>query len=192
LADPGGIGLGQKRIGDHAIDDLRYGKAQLGAVTPRLAAVGIEAALLRNDIKITDGYGREILYSEEGRAERIKRADIELEFEHYRRQHYPEKVSRLTCIYLAKRTSAGARLIHSMLVADAEILNVKIPVCLAITRADVSWYDEYVSNPEQEFIESYWSGRQFSETESWEYLLDGSIEVEDSSLLKVLEQGASP
>lgn len=191
LADPDGIGLSQKRIDAHPIDELRYGKAQLGAVTPRLVAVGIEAALLRSDIKIIDGYGRETLYSEEGRAEKIKRADIELEFEHYRRQHYPEKVSRLTCIYLAERTVSGVNLIHSMLGPEVEILDVKISVCLGITKADVSWYDEYVLNPKQEYIENYWSGMQFSEKESWEYLFDGCIEVEDKSLLTVLDDGAS-
>lgn len=191
LADPDGIGRSQKKIDSHPIDDLRNGKAQLGAVTPRLVAVGIEAALLRNDIKIIDGYGREILYSEEGRAEKIKRADIELEFEHYRRQHYPEKVSRLTCIYLAERTEAGVNLIHSMLGPEVEILDVKSSFCLDITKADVSWYDRYALNPKQEYIENYWSGTQFSEREAWEYLFDGCIEIEDESLLMVLNNGAS-
>lgn len=191
LADPKGVGLCQKRIDDHPINDLRHGKVQLGVVTPRLVAVGIEAASLRNDIKIVDGYGRETLYSEEGRAEKIKRADIELDFEQHRRQHYPEKVSRLTCIYLAERTAAGVNLIHSMLGPEVEILDVKISVCLSITKADVSWYDEYVLNPEQEYIENYWSGMQFSEKETWEYLFDGCIEIEDKSLLTVLDRGAS-
>lgn len=191
LADPEGIGRSQKRIDSHPIDDLKNGKAQLGAVTPRLVAVGIEAALLRNDIKIIDGYGREILYSEQGRAEKIKRADIELEFEHYRRQHYPEKISRLTCIYLAEKTDAGKNLIHSMLGPEVEILEVKSSFCLGITKADVSWYDQYALNPKQEYIENYWSGIQFSEREAWEYLFDGCIEIEDEILLRVLNDGAS-
>lgn len=190
LADPEGIGRIQKKVEEYTIEELRHGSAELGAITPRFVSVGIEAALLRNNTKITDGYGREILYSKESRSEKIKRADIELEFEHYRRQNCPEKVSRLTCIYLAERTAAGTKLIHYLLGDEVQILNVEITFCLAITKADVSWYDEYALNPRKEYIESYWSGQQFSENESWEYLLDGCIEVENDSLLAVLDHGA--
>ena len=190
-ADPSGIGQVQQQISDFSIEQLRLGQASIGAVTPRFANVCIETALLRQGIQIVNGYGEETHYSQETKKLKIKYADVELEFEKVRREQFPEQVSRLTCIYLADRNSEGRKLVQEMLGVHVEIMDVKIVYQLAISKVDVDWFDCYIGEPSEDYIIQYWKGLPKTDAPKWEYLLDGMIEIEDNSLLNVLENGVT-
>ncbi|MFH4511517.1 hypothetical protein WKI32_11060 [Vibrio alginolyticus] len=78
-----------------------------------------------------------------------------------------------------------------MLGDNVEIMDVKIVHLFALSKVDVSWFDNYIDEAKDEFIVKYWNGQAQSDTPKWEYLLEGMIEVEDNSLLNVLDNGAT-
>lgn len=192
-AFPTGIGKTQKQITEFSIEQLANGDLEtgMGMVTPRFANVCIETALLRKGQKIVNGYGQETIYSQETKDLKIKYADAELEFERVRRKYFSDKVSRLICIYLAERTKHGRELVQSMFGINVDVLEVKITHQLAISKVDVSWFDLYIDHPNEDYIIQYWSGSSKNEVPRWEYLLEGRIELEDSSLLHVLDNGTT-
>ncbi|MEZ8095616.1 hypothetical protein ACED51_16080 [Photobacterium swingsii] len=190
-ADPDGIGQFQKQITDFSIEQLKLGHAGLGVITPRFANVCIETALLRQNKPVINGYGDETLYSDETKELKIKYADAELAFENIRREQFPEQVSRLACIYLAERTDEGRSLVQEMLGDHVEVMDVKIVHLFALSQVDVSWFDSYIDEANDEFIVKYWNGQAQTDAPKWEYLLEGMIEIEDNSLINVLDNGAT-
>jgi hypothetical protein len=59
-------------------------------------------------------------------------------------------------------------------------------------RVDTRWYDSYAKDPKNEFVEKYWLSELFDEAcPTWEYLVDGMIEVKNQSELEVLRQNCA-
>ncbi|MGJ1414969.1 hypothetical protein [Sphingobacterium multivorum] len=115
----------------------------------------------------------------------LKKADIEIEFERIRRSmensaHLP---SRLTCLFLCENDPEynGKFLIQNVLSDYSKrpyVCNVQITNKLAYHKADYRWYDKYFLDSNIQYIENYWRGVEFKESDEgprWEHLLEGSI-----------------
>ncbi|CAG0986242.1 hypothetical protein ANRL4_02189 [Anaerolineae bacterium] len=140
---------------------------------------------------MVNGYGEEVLVSDETRQFLLKSSEVELEFERVRRLVSPNSVSRLSCIWLAERTPEGEQHIKDMLGHDVYILNVRITTALNLSRVDTAWFDQYWHEDKSEYIERYWSGQPQSGTPKWEYLLDGEIQVEDQQQLEFVKRNGN-
>ena len=65
------------------------------------------------------------------------------------------------------------------------ILEVSVPVAIRFTRADSKWYEEYCRTSDEINIENYWKGIQFGDdADSWEYLVEGKVQINDAEKLK--------
>lgn len=181
--DPGAAET-YRPIGSIPIEELHSVGPYGNAVTPRAGYVLIRAAALRNNKSYLDGYGHEISISPESRCHLLRMADQELEFERVRRAVNKSLVSRISCLWLAERNEQGISHIREMLGGHVFILDVAIETCLALTRVDTSWFDAYWREPREEFAEGYWSQSQFSDNPRWEYLLEGSIVIENPAHLE--------
>ena len=171
-----------------SIDDLRKNGPRQCGVTPRTGSAIIKAAILRRGQKMVNGYGKEILVTDETREFLMKCSDVELEFERVRREVSPNSVSRLSCLWLAERTPDGEQHIKNMLGNNIYILNVCVTRALNISRADTGWFDAYWDEGRPEYIVNYLSGEFFSSSLKWEYLLDGEIKVEDAEQLEYIKE----
>lgn len=186
-----GLGKGYVGVSGVSVDDLIAGHIGNGCITPRAGYVVLQAGLIRDDAKAFDGYGNEILYSEEGRELIIKKADAEIEFERMRREFYPGCVSRLSCLYIADYSDTGLSLIKEMFGAGITPLTAEIEHSINLTKVNVSWFDEYHQNPSVDLIHNYWSGENYEGNDHWEYLLNGSLLFTEESKATVKQYGAT-
>ena len=94
----------------------------------------------------------------------------------------PKAASRFSSIWLAERTPEDEALIRAMLDGGAHIFIalVRITHRLALTRADARWFDDFLNFVKEQFIQNYWTGVPHKDGPLWEYLLDGSIELESA------------
>lgn len=166
-----------------SLEDLQNGNFQSGVLAPRAANTIFLAAFLRQNRAVTDGLGSIVHYGEEVRANILKKADIELEFENVRRRKSPESATRLSSIYLADNSEVGIKHIENMLGSAIFVIRVSILSAKRLTRADTRWFDLYIEDEDIAFIENYWRGIP-SECPKWEYLLDGAIQMTDQSQLE--------
>jgi hypothetical protein len=187
LIDPG-LAENHKPVDYVSIDELRAWGIQNSSLTPRSGELVQKAAILRTYQRMMNGYGEEILISDEERKLLFRKSDAELEFERERRAMPSAKVSRLSCLWLAERTLEGAQHLRNMLGDKIYILNVQITGQLNLSRVDTSWYDAYGEEADAKYIERYWSGEPHSATAKWEYLLDGEIQVEGQEQLDYVKQ----
>ena len=105
----------------------------------------------------------------------IKWADIELAFEENRRKNINLPPSRLSALYLAEDNQFGIANIKRMF-GGISIFRVEILNNIQIHRADVSWYEEYGKDYDEQYISNYWNGISYDEKNPrWEYLLEGTI-----------------
>ena len=111
---------------------------------------------------------------------RLKRSDIEIEFEKERRRIVPDAASRLDCIFVADNEDTINQIFKGHY--DLIVLEVKLIEALRFTKADFGWFEEYSREKDKRLIEGYWTSHQFRENvNSWEYLVDGIIRADDPS-----------
>lgn len=182
-----GIAAVQKPIEVFSIDELKLGDCQVGVITPRSALVLVKAAVLRSGQKMANGYGEVINISGDERSRILKMSDVELRFEEVRRNQYPDKVSRLSCLWVAERTNDGLAHLKQMFGPKIYIADVRIAAALKLTRADTYWFDEYWTHGQEEAIQRYWQGDASLGNPTWEYLLDGALALEDQSQLDYIK-----
>lgn len=57
------------------------------------------------------------------------------------------------------------------------VIEVNLYNKLELLRFDHKWIDLYFQDPKEEYILNYWKGDQCGKEPSWEYLLEGSIQI---------------
>jgi len=190
-ADPGLAAVHQP-IRNIPIAALRASGVLQGVSTPRAAWYVWAAAWVRHGGRVGMGVeGTQWLPAD--KLDRILRlGDIELEFEEARRRLLPEGASRLASLYLADDSDAGRAHVRRMLGDQVFILRVTVPRAIRITGVDTNWFDAYWDDPRPEYIENYWRSRAFDPAApTWEYLVDGMVEVGDpEGLAQLREVGA--
>ena len=181
-----GIGQVHRTINEFSIEQLRREGPQSCGVTPRTARAIIKASLIRRGEKLYDGYGEEILLSEQEKQWILKASEVELRFEEIRRAQFSYRVSRLSCLWLAERTEAGKAHSRAMFGEDVFILDVRLGQTLNLSRADTTWFDFYWKELRDEYIGKYWSGAPCGDVSSWEYLLDGEIIADNEQQIEFI------
>lgn len=175
-----GIGAIHVRVEDLNIADIR--EARFGsAVTPRAATFMIGFMLSRN-MTITDGYGSQRGWVDDGRLIRIY--ETELVMEEVRRRVAPNAPSRLGCIWLAEDGPRSRAMLQEMFAASRHIVSVAIEQQTNLFKADSSFYDRLFDTGDSTAAELYWRGEVLSS--KWELLLDGAIRVTKDDELQVL------
>lgn len=189
--DPG-LAAVHTSIRDIPIKSLRKFGTSHGVLSPRASWYVWAAAVVRNRGHIEIGLHNPTQLSRDDLERIVRIGDIELEFEAFRRDINPDAPSRLSSLYAADDTSLGHAHIRQMLGPQALILRVSIPAALRVTKVDTAWFDRYVDNPNPEFIRQYWrSVPSFQDCTTWEYLIDGMIQVDDpDGLAYIRKHGA--
>lgn len=167
----------QKRVEDIPIEELfAFHENFSGTMTPRTMWYVWAASIIRNGGQV--GIGEfDTKWLPEHERERIKRyGDVEMEFEIVRREISPNSVSRLGCLWVADNTPEGEKNVRNMLGPNIYLAKVTIPVAKQVSKVDRKWYDLYCEQANKEYIKNYWEGKQYSNTNYWEYLVDGRIE----------------
>lgn len=165
-------------------------ESRVGFSTPRFGYITI-ANWHNNGLKIglKDRFNNHIPYSQ-SEIERILRiAHLEIEFERIRRQINPLLPSRLSSIYLADNSIDGKTMLKNMFWNKKQnflIEEVKINYACLIHRADYRWIEEYENDKREIFIENYWLGREYNSIPSFEYLLEGQIELQNQESIKLI------
>lgn len=166
---------------DIPLNDLRNNRIPANFAIPRVKnyffkGLKILTGIESNLIKLSELNDDEKYY--------LKIAEMELTFEEERRKISPDSASRLSCLWVAENSEKGKEQIIKMLDPDKMlsskllIIQVKLEKILRLTKVDIKWFDEYFENKKKEFVENYWKGIPFSESEaSWEYLVEGIIKI---------------
>src|SRR5690554_5382913 len=186
-----GLGAVHKPVENFSIEDLRQSGYQGGAVTPRSATILIRAAMLRRRLHMVDGHGNEILVSAQEKQRILELSEAELSLEQLRRSDYPDKVSRLSCLWLADANEEGANHIKSMLGDQIYMVNVKVSNQLALSKANTHWFDEFIRTADMDYAHRYWAGDAAPHGGRWEYLLDGEIVISDPEQLEYIRSYGS-
>lgn len=186
-----GLGAVHKPVEAFSIDDLRQNVYQDCAVTPRSRRILIKAAMLRRGLLMVDEYGNKILISAQEKQLILDMSEAELSLEQLRRADYPDKVSRLSCLWLADANEEGVKHIKKMLGDQVYIVNVNISNRLALSKVNTHWFDEFIRTGDQEYAHRYWVGEAAPQKGSWEYLLDGEIVISDPEQLKYIRNYGS-
>ena len=181
-----GLGAVHKPVENFSIEDLRQNGYQGGAVTPRSATILIKAAMLRQRLHMVDGHGNEILVSAQEKQRILELSEAELSLEQLRRSVYPDKVSRLSCLWLADANEEGAKHIRSMLGDQVYMISVKISNQLALSKVNTHWFDEFIRTGDMDCAHRYWAGNAAPHGGRWEYLLDGEIVISDPEQLEYI------
>ena len=176
-----------KSIRDTDIELIEKGYTPQGAVTPR----GVWFIQASRQIRLGE-YDKwsttsPTHLSENDSEQIVKFGQVEIDFERRRREVAPDAVSRLSCLYVADNDEFGRGHLKRMLGYDIHILRVRVPLAIRVSRCDTKWFDEYWDNKDIKAIDNYWSGIcRDSGNPSWEYLVDGMIEVNDPDGMKYL------
>lgn len=187
-----GVGEMHRFIDETPLEDLALGLHPPSAVTPRAAGEIVRAGILRQGMKIANGFNEVELMSDETKQDALRSSDVELAFERVRREVAPGAVSRLSCLYLAERSAQGEAMLRAMLGPNVYILRVRLMLTLGLTRADAAWFDGFFDSNDIEHARGYWQGVGKPGSDSWEYLFDGVLEVEDPVQIEyVRKHGAS-
>ncbi len=191
LTDPG-LAAAHQPLRDVPIHVLRTGGVPQGVPTPRATWYVWAAAWVRRGGHVGMGTQNTKWLRREDLDKILSLGDIELAFEEGRRKFAPDGSSRLASLYVADDSDVGRAHVRAMLEPDITILRVTIPFALRVNRVDTKWFDLYCHDPKPAYIESYWSSVAFdSATPTWEYLVDGMIEVDDpDGLAYIRERGA--
>jgi len=173
------LGRAHISIHDQDIEDIRFRAfCGSGGITPRAGKYVWGASIIRSGCHLfNEGIERTQLTPEE-EADILERSDIEIKFEETRRQVNSIAASRLSCIFVASNEGNIKRMINQN--PNISIFEVSIPSAIRFTKADVRWYEEYCTNRDEKYIENYWNGIPFeTDSDTWEYLVDGIIKVKD-------------
>lgn len=175
LMSPNALALVDKGIADvhQFIDDVPLEELAMGfhpqtVVTPRAAGEIVRAGILRQGMKIANGFNEVELMSEETKQDALRCSDVELTFERIRRKVAPSAVSRFSCLYLAERSVQGEAMLRAMLGRNSYIL--------------------LVDSGDIEDIQRYWQGLEKPGGKKWEYLFDGVLEVEDPMQIEYIRR----
>jgi len=188
LCDPG-LAAAHVPLRDVSIQSLRTGGIPQGVPTPRATWYVWAAAWVRRGGHIGIGLENTQWEPPERLDKILKLGDIELSFEDIRRKVLPDGASRLASLYVADDSDLGRAHVRKMLGATVHILKVTIPLALRVTKCDTRWFELYYQDPKPEYVESYWSSTAFDDlTPTWEYLVDGMIEVDDPAGLKYIRE----
>jgi hypothetical protein len=192
LIDPG-LAASHQPLRDVPIDVLSTTGVPQGVPTPRATWYVWAAAWVRQGghVGIDAANTR---WLPQDKLERILRlGDIELAFEEARRRQLPEGPSRLASLYLADDSDQGRAHVRRML-GTVFILRVTVPWALRVARVDTKWFDLYCQESKTEYLQNYWASVAFDTTSaSWEYLVDGMIQVSDPADIEYIRKfGAGP
>ena len=184
--DPG-VHECHQSIRDTDIESIEKGQFPPGAYTPR-GVWFIQAAAQIRSGTYKDWCATSASHFSDSEVERIsKMGAVELAFERRRREIAPKSVSRLSCLYLADDDECGRQHLRQMLGSDIHILRVHIPLSIRISPCDTAWFDAYWDKASSQYIDNYWSSvTRNQEKPTWEYLLDGMIEVNDPKGMEYL------
>lgn len=188
LCDPG---LREKHVSvnDVPIDLLKARGLPTGVSTPRATWCVWAAAIIRKGGHVGIGQIDTKWISRSRMDEIVRIGDIEIEFERIRRDINPASASRLSCLWVADDNEVGTAHIRSMLGPNIFIIKVKIPGALNVTKVNTFWFDAYYRENKKEYIENYWKSTQAKEEpQTWEYLVDGIIEVYDEKDIECIRQ----
>ena len=129
------------------------------------------------------------LTEEEERFVRI--GNLEIEFERARREYNYAAPSRLSCIYLVEDNIDGKLVLSDMFKGafkNPMIFEVSLLNKMEIMRFDHHWIDLYYKDPQEKYLKSYWTSEMFNEKQpSWEYLLEGTIQMTDIEQKKIID-----
>ena len=133
-------------------------------------------------------YKRPLTEDEE---KQVRKGDLEIEFERARRLYNHAAPSRLSCLYLVDNDTPGWDSLGNMFrrtFKDPMIFKVSIHNQLELMRFDHNWVGLYYQDPQEKYLKSYWSGEMYdSKTPSWEYLLEGTIQLTDPEQKKEID-----
>jgi hypothetical protein len=180
MVDPG-LNRTFRHIDDISLEELRSEGPTGNVLAPRVVRYIIPGTILERGLTLVDGYDRPVEIRDGTRNRILESRNVELAMEAGRRKYASKAASRFSAIWLAEGTPEGEALIRAMLGDGPHLLiaPVRITHCLALTRADARWFDDYLNFPKEQFIQNYWTGVPHKDGPLWEYLLDGSIELEN-------------
>jgi len=189
--DPG-LAAAHRPIRDVPIEVLRTSGIPQGVPTPRATWYVWAAAWVRQGGYVGIGLSAPDWLPQSDLQEILRIGDVELAFEEARRQHSPEGASRLASLYLADDSALGRAHVRAMLRPSVLLLPVTVPLALRVSKVDTRWFDLYCQDPKAEYLKKYWLSLPCDqEAPTWEYLVDGMIEVHDqAALARVREYGA--
>lgn len=193
MCDPG-LAAAHQPLRDASIAALRTTGIPQGVPTPRATWFVWAAAWVRRGGHVGIGTENTQRLPRDELDRILKLGDVELAFEEARRQLLPDGPSRLASLYLADDSDAGRAHVRSMLGPAVFILKVSVPWALRVARVDTQWFDLYCHEPKAEYVKNYWESIVFDAgSPSWEYLVDGMIEVCDpADLAHIRKFGAGP
>ncbi len=174
------------------ISDLKNNiNVPYGFITPRSVSSVIIAPLIRKGMDVGFGVQNTEFLPDDQKEHILKMSSVELKFEEIRREVSPEAPSRLSCLWLAENTAEGRNHIQNMLGDSIYIFKVKILLKIRLSKADTKWFDEYCLKPNKDYIENYWNSIPYhDESATWEYLLEGAIEMVDDKELKYIQENS--
>ncbi len=188
LIDPG-LAAAHRPLRDTPVEELKTLEGLQSALTPRAARYVGAAALIRRGGHVGIGAEETRWLDPASEDEILRLGDIELAFEEARRKLLPEGASRLASLYLADDSDSGRGHIRAMLGDEVTILKVTIPFALRVTRVDTGWFDRYCREAKPEYIKNYWASIPINKAApTWEYLVDGMIELDDPEGLEYVRQ----
>jgi len=189
--DPG-LAATYRPIREVPIETLRTSGVPQGVPTPRATWYVWAAAWVRRGGHVGVGLNSPHWLPQPDLREILRIGDVELAFEGARRQYLPEGASRLASLYLADDSDIGRAHVRAMLGPSVLLLPVVVPLALRVSRVDTKWFDLYCQDAKPEYLEKYWLSLPGDPgAPTWEYLVDGMIEVDDqAALTRVREFGA--
>lgn len=153
-----------------------------GLTSPRMMTIYQASIFRKNSVPLTEDEQKE-----------INKADLEIEFEKRRREINYDAPSRLSCIYLVEDNLDGRNVLQNMFVGrflDPLIVEVKILNNMGILKCDHRWLQKYYDEPKDEYIINYWTEVSSNEMyPSWEYLLEGMIELTCLEQINEIDRG---
>lgn len=121
----------------------------------------------------------------------VKIGNLEIEFERARREYNYAAPSRLSCIYLVEDNIDGKIVLSDMFKGafnNPMIIEVSLLNKMEIMRFDHNWIDLYYKDPQEKHLKSYWSSEMYNDKKpSWEYLLEGTIQMTDIEQKKTID-----
>lgn len=118
-------------------------------------------------------------------------AQLEIDFERVRREISQFLPSRLSSIFLASDNVEGRVMLKNVFFNRKKnfiIEKVKITHQFIFFKADYRWIEEYEKSKKEIYIYKYWLGEAFDSNPSYEYLLEGKIELLSQEARKIIEK----
>lgn len=171
-----------KSVRDVNTKELNDGDEVTGGFTPTYLHYVYAANCIRYGLTLKIGSNKLNKIQEKDIIDRNK---VEMKFELERRRIAPNAPSRLESLFIADNRNVIRRMFNNN--PDLIILKVKITEALRFIKVDSAWYDRYWEYKHKKYIKNYWRSKPFKEnTDSWEYLVDGLLVVDDPEGLKYI------